>query len=182
MLRRRPTGRALLREEGSLSTCGGSQSSYLPPPPTRGPNIHMYVCLRCSTGKGFNQRAPGPPLFSCFCFLPPPRHLSDPGPPTLREIKNARPGAGRAHHHLRARRRRRLGAAQRAVRPSRAREGRAPQPRARVSVSDALRQRASPAHGLSGEGAETPRGDLPLRACLVVPARRAFVRRSSADQ
>ena len=54
------------------------------------PPPHPFVV---STERRFNQTAPGPPLFSCFCFLPPSLSLRSPGPPTLREIKNAPPYA-----------------------------------------------------------------------------------------
>ena len=47
----------------------------------------------CTRSVSVLRPGPRPPtLFSCFCFLPPPRPLSDPGPPTYREIKNAPPG------------------------------------------------------------------------------------------
>ena len=44
-----------------------------------------------SAGTDSEGWAPGPPLFSCFCFLPPSLSLGSAGPPTFREIKNAPP-------------------------------------------------------------------------------------------
>ena len=43
-------------------------------------------------GRILRAGPPGPPLFSCFCFLLPSCLLRSPGPPTVREIKNAPPG------------------------------------------------------------------------------------------
>ena len=63
MLRRRPTGRALLREEGSLSMCGGSQSSYLPPPPQKVPT---YICMYASGAPRGRDLIKGPPVPLCF--------------------------------------------------------------------------------------------------------------------
>ena len=42
-------------------------------------------------GAAWRSGALGPPLFSCFRFLPPSLSLRSAGPPTNREIKNARP-------------------------------------------------------------------------------------------
>ena len=45
-------------------------------------------------GRILRAGPPGPPLFSCFCFLPPSLSLGSAGPPTLREFKNAPPRSG----------------------------------------------------------------------------------------
>ena len=44
-------------------------------------------------GAAWRSGALGPPLFSCFRFLPPSLSLRSAGPPTNREIKNAPPRA-----------------------------------------------------------------------------------------
>ena len=59
-----------------------------------GPNYANFVIkirISFSTGTDSEGWAPGPPLFSCFCFLPPSLSLGSAGPHTFREIKNAPP-------------------------------------------------------------------------------------------
>ena len=51
----------------------------------------VKIWIFFSTGTDSEGWAPGPPLFSCFRFLPPSLSLGSPGPPTYREIKNAPP-------------------------------------------------------------------------------------------
>ena len=57
----------------------------------------VKIWIFFSTGTDSEGWPPGPPLFSCFRFLPPSLYsLGSPGPPTFREFKNAPPGQAAA--------------------------------------------------------------------------------------